>query len=407
MRRTPILVLLVLAASSWLAADQRAATPSTPAAMLTVDSIMRGPKLVGSPPSAVRWSRDASKIYFTWQKAGDARTATYAVNKDGSGLKQLTPEEARALDVPQTGRFDRARRRVLTAEGGDVVIYDVATGARRFLTRTAAAESAPRWARNDTAVTFMRDGNLFLISLDTATATPFVQLTDVIAPEAAATANAAAGGRGAGAVGGGTGRRRAARRRRRCRRGRDGGDHRRTAVPAGTGTRSVRVHPQANRRTRAQCGSGRGGRGGRGGAAAGPEAPPIARLMLTSRQALADLQLSTDERYVWVGVTERPEGASRGQDTPNYVTESAYPEMISGRTNVGDAQTRRSLAILDLKENKTVWADGSAFAGNERNAKPADPDARDCSTGACPNTPTTDRSASWPCARSTTRIAGS
>ncbi len=63
---------------------------------------------------------------------------------------------------------------------------------------------------------------------------------------------------------------------------------------------------------------------------------------------------------------------ARNQDVPNYVTESAYPEMIPGRTDVGDAQSRRMLAILDLKANKTVWADASAFAGNERPMKPGD-----------------------------------
>jgi dipeptidyl aminopeptidase/acylaminoacyl peptidase len=103
--------------------------------------------------------------------------------------------------------------------------------------------------------------------------------------------------------------------------------------------------------------------------------PPIPRFALTSRQTLADVQLSSDERYVWIGVTERPEGTSRGQDTPNYVTGSSYPEMIPGRTNVGDVQSRRLLAVLDRKEGRTVWADGSSFAGVERKAKSADQDA--------------------------------
>ncbi len=57
---------------------------------------------------------------------------------------------------------------------------------------------------------------------------------------------------------------------------------------------------------------------------------------------------------------------------PNYVTESSYPEIINGRSDVGDSQTRRLLAILDLKQNKTVWADASAFAGNERPMKQGD-----------------------------------
>jgi dipeptidyl aminopeptidase/acylaminoacyl peptidase len=48
--------------------------------------------------------------------------------------------------------------------------------------------------------------------------------------------------------------------------------------------------------------------------------------------------------------------------------------MIPGRTNVGDVQVRRELAVLDLKSDKTVWADASAFAGVERKAKSSDAD---------------------------------
>jgi dipeptidyl aminopeptidase/acylaminoacyl peptidase len=59
---------------------------------------------------------------------------------------------------------------------------------------------------------------------------------------------------------------------------------------------------------------------------------------------------------------------------PNYVTESSYPELINGRTNVGDVQARRLLAVLDLKENKSTWTDATAFAGSEPKAKSADAD---------------------------------
>ena len=58
--------------------------------------------------------------------------------------------------------------------------------------------------------------------------------------------------------------------------------------------------------------------------------------------------------------------------------------MIPGRTNVGDVQGRRLLAILDVKANKHVWADASAFAGVERKAKPADPDVPRQLNWGCP-----------------------
>src|SRR5262249_19160874 len=75
-------------------------------------------------------------------------------------------------------------------------------------------------------------------------------------------------------------------------------------------------------------------------------------------------------------VNERPQGTPRNQDIPNYVTRSAYPEMIPGRTNVGDVRAHTLLAALDVTNGSTstTWIDASAFAGVERKVKPADPD---------------------------------
>ena len=368
MRKPLIIATLVLSFVPWVSARQ-APKPAAPAAqMLTVDSIMRGPKLVGTPPSAIRWSRDSSKLYFSWQKATDERSATYTVNRDGSGLRQLTPEEVRAIETPQTGRFDRARKRILAAEGGDVVMYDVASGARRLLTRTSSAETNPRWARNDTAVTFMRDGNLYLVAIEATPEVAFAQLTNIVASDGAQAQAVGAGGAGRGGAGG--------------RGGGGGAGQQGQQGQQATDTESQRFLREQERALiefiRKQQETGRGGAaaGGRGGgtAAATPAPPPIATLNLTPRQSLLDLQLSSDERYVWVSVNERAEATARPQDTPNYVTASSYPEMIPGRSNVGDVQGRRMVAILDVRNNRSVWADASAFAGVERKAKPSDPD---------------------------------
>ncbi len=72
---------------------------------------------------------------------------------------------------------------------------------------------------------------------------------------------------------------------------------------------------------------------------------------------------------VFIIVSERAQGA-KGQDVPSYVTESSYPEMIPGRTDVGDLQEKRTLAILDLDSGKSLWADAS-FAGKARQKETA------------------------------------
>src|SRR4249919_2820796 len=69
-----------------LATQRKVAPVPAGTPMLSVDGIMRGPKLVGNPPSAVRWSRDSSTVYFSWQKFDEDRAATYAVKADGTGL---------------------------------------------------------------------------------------------------------------------------------------------------------------------------------------------------------------------------------------------------------------------------------------------------------------------------------
>lgn len=337
-------------------ATQRTVAPVPPGTpMLSIDGIMRGPKLVGYPPTAVRWSRDSSTIYFSWQKFDEDRASTYSVKPDGTGLTKLTDEQVRAVVAPITGRWDRDRKRVLAAEGGDIVIVDGATGAKRVLMRTAAAETSPRWVRNDTAVTFIRDGNLYLISLSGGgDGAAFAQLTDIVPPagaQGAAGAAGAAGARGAGA-------------------GRGGAAAELTEAQKLLRDENANLIEFTRNQMARAGGDGAAGAGRGGGAPVGAPAT-LARLALADRQSMSDIVLSHDERYAYVLVTEQPALAPRGQDTPNYVTTSSFPEMINGRTNVGDTRAVRKLAILDLNENKTVWADSSTFGGTERNSQAA------------------------------------
>lgn len=58
-------------------------------------------------------------------------------------------------------------------------MVDGAAGSRRQITRTTGTESNPRWARNDTHVTYGQDGNLFMLPVDGGSAALVAQLTDV------------------------------------------------------------------------------------------------------------------------------------------------------------------------------------------------------------------------------------
>src|SRR5947209_8430497 len=62
---------------------------------LTVDSIMRGPKLVGYPPTGLRWSGDSARLYFEWRRPGEEETSTWVVGRDGGAPKKLSDAERR------------------------------------------------------------------------------------------------------------------------------------------------------------------------------------------------------------------------------------------------------------------------------------------------------------------------
>jgi dipeptidyl aminopeptidase/acylaminoacyl peptidase len=286
---------------------------------LTVDSIMRGPDLVGYPPTGLRWSADSQTLFFEWRKPGETESSTYVVGRDGADPRKLSDEEVKSAPAAN-GRWDKAHRRILFVDGGDVVLVDSARGIRRQITRTTGAESNPRWARNDTHITYVRDGNLFLVPLDPSAGGIVTQLTDV-APKKT--------------------------------------DPRLTDSQKFLRDEEeklidyVRTQKEQKKKDEDKA-----------------KKDKLPSFELQDRQSAVDLMLSPDDTHVFIVVAERPVGA-KNTIVPSYVTETGYTEDIPGRSNVGDTQDRRLLAVLNLQTGKSVWADGSFAPPIAEAEKPA------------------------------------
>jgi dipeptidyl aminopeptidase/acylaminoacyl peptidase len=291
---------------------------------LTVDSIMRGPDLVGYPPEGLRWSADSQKLYFEWRKPGEEEASTYVVGRDGGTPVRLSDEQRKSAP-PLNGRWDKAHKRVVFADRGDIALIDE-HGIRHQITRTTANESSPRWARNDSAITYVREGNLFIVPVSGAAGLSDVrgdavvqQLTDV-GPKKV--------------------------------------DPRLTDsqkfIRGEEGKLLDAVREQKEKKQKAD---------------EKDKQDKLPALELQDRQSVVDLMLSPDDAHIFVLVSERPVGA-RTVIVPNWVNETGYVEDINGRTAVGDAQNRTLLAVLNLKTGKSVWADGS-FAPPVDEPKPA------------------------------------
>src|SRR4029079_10850578 len=172
-------------------------------------------------------------------------------------------------------------------------------------------ESNPRWTRRDSAITFVQNGNLFLVPLTGASdnGVPMVQqLTDVGAKK--------------------------------------------SEPKLSDSQKFIRdeesklldsVREQKEKKKKADAEEGK---------------DQVPSFDLQDRQSALDLMLSPDDVHVFILVAERPTGA-RNVVVPNYVNETGYTEDIQGRTAVGDTQDRRLLAVLNLKTGKTARAAGS------------------------------------------------
>lgn len=196
---------------------QKSAPAAQPAFEMTIDSIMRGSGLYGYEPRGVRWSGDSQKIYFEWKQATDPREKdwdTWVVNRDGSGLRKLSEDEAKAAPpggggfggfegrgFMRGGGMDRTKDKKwgVLAENGDLFLYEIATGKKRQLTKTTDPESSPRFTSDGRHVTFIRANNLYVLSLDSG---EIEQLTDL----RSAAATPAAGAPATGGFGMGIGR---------------------------------------------------------------------------------------------------------------------------------------------------------------------------------------------------------
>jgi dipeptidyl aminopeptidase/acylaminoacyl peptidase len=321
--------------SAGSAATTKSVSSEAPASLngrfeLTVDSIMRGPDLVGYPPTGLRWAADSQKMYFEWRKPAEEKASTYVVGRAGDAPRKLSEDEAKSIPPSAGGRWDKARRRVLFVDAGDIVLVDAIAGVRRQITRTAGAESNPRWARNDTHVTWTREGNLFIAPIDPGTAPILTQLTDVAPkrPEPRLTDSQ--------------------------RFLRDEEERLIDFVEKQKGEKKKAEDEQKKNR--------------------------LPQFELEDRQTATDLMLSPDDTNVFIVVAERAVGA-KPTVVPNYVTETGYTTDIPGRSNVGDTQDRRLLGVLNLKTGKTVWADGSF-------APPAPPDTTNTPADDDADTPT-------------------
>ncbi|HEX9492745.1 MAG TPA: DPP IV N-terminal domain-containing protein, partial [Thermoanaerobaculia bacterium] len=277
---------------------------------LSVDTIMRGPNLYGYPPEEVRWTPDSAKVYFSWKQWNDPLEKdrdTYVVSRDGSGLQKLSDDEKKDAP-PFNGDRTRDKRRIVYADDGDIFLWD---GKRQALTQTTDIESAPHFTFDEQRVTFVRDNNLFAISLRDGS---IAQLTNVAGPD-------------------------------------DKGPNV-TLWDDKKGNDSQEYIKREERKLLAIVDE--RARKREEDEAKKKKEHPLKPFKLDKRQTVTDAQLTPDGKFIVAIVRTEFEKAKRAV-VPTYVTESAYTDTIPSREKVGDAIPATRIAILNATSGEMKW----------------------------------------------------
>jgi dipeptidyl-peptidase-4 len=158
-------------------------------AVLDIERLFAAPNLDGPSPKSVRISPDSSRVTFLRGKDTDPlQMDLWEYRLEHNDMRLLVDSTALLAEPEQLSEEERARRErlrivgqrgivdyhfspdgrlLLFPLGGDLYLYEIASGRTRHLTATEAGETDPKFSSTGRYVSFVREQNLFVIALET------------------------------------------------------------------------------------------------------------------------------------------------------------------------------------------------------------------------------------------------
>ncbi len=295
------------------AAQVAAPTRSRAGTALTVERIMRGPELVGTAPSRVRWSPDGRSVYFVWKPPDESAEGLYRVGRNGGRPERVPAEEGRRMEARLAAVYSRDRQKGAYVYEGSIYLLDVRSGRERRLVTVRGRPSAIQIAPDGRAVYFVLEDNLFRIDLASGA---LDQLTDIRRGPRPAGKKPLQGQR----------------------KFLHDEQRRLLEVFEADSIRRARRWPPPPDTSRT-------------------EAPRPFYVNVKKGERIGGFWVAPDGSRMAFALTTRPREA-RLAWVPDYVTEDGYTEQAPRkRTLVGDAQPTRKMGIMDLASGAVTWVE--------------------------------------------------
>lgn len=299
---------------------------------LTVETIMRDLKWMGTSPSNVVWSENGEKIYFNWRQKGDEGDSLYVASAKGGMPQRVSLEERKKLPS-RFGVYNKDKTKKLYAKNGDIFLLDIKKNKELQLTNTVGTESSPHFSFDEHKVTFERDGNLLLRDLNSGAETQLTNLRSGTAPK----------------------------------------DPSKTDLQNFLEKQQLELFEVLRER-----------KGEREAQKKFNESLEIKhpKPYYLGTKNVFGFALSPDEKYITFILSQNPTDAKR-TNVPSYVTESGFTEEIPARTKVGEPQATQEFftynialdSVMQIKPDDIAGVIPPKAANNTSKSKPNPPQA--------------------------------
>jgi dipeptidyl aminopeptidase/acylaminoacyl peptidase len=314
---------------------------------LTIDTIMKGPELIGTAPSSVMWSVDGKKLYFRWQKQGEKRAEFFAISPSNLKPQKITPEELLKVPPVPSGssfysryfrsgfpgmevKFDRKKKRALLIRDGDISLLDISTGKLTQLTSTDERESNVSFTFDQKKIVFTSQNNLFLLNLQDRSLHQMTSFSQ------------------------------------------------KTPAPGQKPDEVEKWYRDQQKKLFQEFSKPRRRSGRRELFPSFGRTKRRKPFFLSKDQSVLLFNLSPDEKYVVFMISESiPE--AKGTIVPNYVTRTGFTETTNSHTKAAQSTRRYKAGIMDVSTGEVNWIDTNQ---GERKVYPSNifwsPDGKKC-----------------------------
>ncbi|MGM0946148.1 MAG: prolyl oligopeptidase family serine peptidase [Bacteroidota bacterium] len=150
---------------------------------LSVESIMRDPKWMGSFPSGARWSEDSNTIYFNYNPDDNPADSLYKITLDQPALIQkVSLAEEKSLSRSQAS-FNQAKdQRIYVENGREIWLENLSKGSKKVILEWHTRLSNPNFLADENFISFVSEQNIFVLTSATGAVKPITQISTGNAP---------------------------------------------------------------------------------------------------------------------------------------------------------------------------------------------------------------------------------